>query len=302
MEYRAVVQSALDEIDRRITENIGARELALSANYSVYHFCRVFAELTGTPVSAYVTRRKLEHALCDLSRGGRIIDIAAEYGFETHAGFTKAFKRCFGCPPSLYRLHISAGPPERPILGSVKLKRGGNDMRVEIKQTEPFTIAGYSSRHFLPGVRGISSIPAYWDGIGLDYAAELETLHNTYARSGHCEIGVCFDVDEEREHFTYMIGVRVDEADADVTTRPGVCLLRIKGGLYAVFTTPPVGEAEYTKSIHDVWERALGQWLPDSRYVYDDGRDGFEYYDERDHDWSNDGLSSMDVYVPVRER
>ncbi|MDR1689275.1 MAG: helix-turn-helix domain-containing protein [Clostridiales bacterium] len=90
MEYEAVIQTVLDEIDNRITENIRVFELARAANYSAYHFCRVFTELTGTPVLAYVTRRKLEYALYDLSRGKRVIDAAAEYGFETR-GVHKSF-------------------------------------------------------------------------------------------------------------------------------------------------------------------------------------------------------------------
>ena len=32
-----------------------------------------------------------------------IIDIAVEYGYETHTGFLKAFKRYFGSTPEKYR-------------------------------------------------------------------------------------------------------------------------------------------------------------------------------------------------------
>ena len=93
MEYEATVLSTLDEIDRRITETIRVDELARAANYSTYHFCRVFMALTGTPVMSYVIRRKLEYALYDLSLGRRIIDVAMDYGFDTHSGFSKAFKK-----------------------------------------------------------------------------------------------------------------------------------------------------------------------------------------------------------------
>jgi len=106
MVYDTVIQSTLDDIEKRITENVRASELARAANYSIYHFCRVFSEMTGTPVSAYITRRKLKYALYELSKGKKAIDVAVEYGFETHARFTKAFKKCFGYPPSLYRLHM----------------------------------------------------------------------------------------------------------------------------------------------------------------------------------------------------
>jgi len=83
MDHETMVQSVLDDIDRRIKEPIRADDLARAANYSTYHFCRLFAALTGTPVMGYVTRRKLEHALYDLSRGGKVLDVAMDYGFET---------------------------------------------------------------------------------------------------------------------------------------------------------------------------------------------------------------------------
>ncbi len=42
MEYEAVVQSALEEIDRRIKGDIYVEDLARAAHYSTHHFRRVF--------------------------------------------------------------------------------------------------------------------------------------------------------------------------------------------------------------------------------------------------------------------
>jgi AraC family transcriptional regulator len=296
MEYEPMIQSVLDEIDNRITETIQDDELARAANYSVYHFRRVFIELTGTPVMNYVTRRKLEHALYDLSQGKRIIDVAMDYGFETHAGFTKAFKKTFGFPPSLYRLHITATPPEKATVYSVKLKHGGIKMQVQIKEIKPITVVGYTSRHRMPGVSKIADIPVFWEKINLEYAAALSTLHHTYTKSHHCEVGICFDIDEEHDCFTYMLGVGVDEADATVPQRPGTYLYKMQGGLYAVFTTPEVHEDQYTQSIKDTWKQILDEWLPGSKYEYDNERIDYEYYDERDHGHT----TQMDIFVPIR--
>ena len=300
MEYEAMVQSVLDEIDSRIRENIRADELAHAAGYSIWHFGRVFMEQTGTPVMVYVTRRKLAYALYDLARGGKVIDVALEYGFETHAGFTKAFKKCYGVPPSLYRLHIPAGPPERATIDSVKLRYGGITMQVQIREIKPFTVVGYTSRHRMPGVSKISDIPAFWEKINMEYSAGLSTLHHIYTKSHHCEISVCFDIDEEHECFTYMLGVGVDEADCAVPQRPGTYLHQMQGGLYAIFTTPLVDQEQYVQSIQDTWKKIFEQWLPGSECEYDSTRVEYEYYDERDHSWLHDGKSRMDIYVPVK--
>ena len=300
MEYEPMIQSVLDEIDKRIMENIQDVELARAVKYSVYHFRRIFIEMTGTPVMNYVIRRKLEHALYDLSQGKRIIDVAMDYGFETHAGFTKAFKKFYGYPPSLHRLHIVVTKPQRATINGVKIKHGGIIMQVQIKEIKPFTVVGYTSRHRLPSVSKISDIPVFWEKINLEYGAALSTLHHTYTKSHHCEVAICFDIDEEHECFTYMLGVGVDESDATVLQRPGTYNHQIQGGLYAIFTSPLVDKEQYVQSIHNTWKQILDHWLPESKYEYDSTRVDFEYYDERDHSWLHGGKSRMDIYIPIR--
>ena len=161
MEYDAIVQTILDFIDNRITEDIRIEELARTVNYSTSHFCRIFMAVTGTPVMNYVIRRKLTYAQYDLARGKRILDVAMAYGFQTHAGFTKAFKKFFGYRPLLHRLHVSASRREKATVNCVKLKHGGVNMQVQLKKIESFTIIGYTSRHRMPGVSNISDIPVF---------------------------------------------------------------------------------------------------------------------------------------------
>jgi hypothetical protein len=74
------------------------------------------------------------------------------HGFETHAGFTKAFKKCYGYPPSPHRLHILATPPARATVESAKTKQGGTNMQIQIKEIKPFAVVGVASRHSLPNV------------------------------------------------------------------------------------------------------------------------------------------------------
>ncbi len=249
MNQEIMIQTVLDEIDRRIKEDIQAEELAALVNYSTYHFRRKFAELTGMPVMGYITRRRLEHARYDLAQGGRIMDIALEYGFETHAGFTRAFKKCFGVPPSVHRLHFSALPPEKATVHNLLAKQGGMNMQVQLKEMEPLTIVGYASRHNMPHVNRLSDIPGYWEKINLEYGPALTTLHDTYSNSRHCEVAVCMDIDEEGECFTYMLGVgggrsrlRRPAAAGDISSSDTGRLVR------SVYHTP--GQRRAVRPIH----------------------------------------------------
>ena len=297
MEYDAMIQSVLDAIDGKITENIRVDDLARAAEYSTYHFCRVFQAVTGTPASAYVTRRKLEHALYDLSQDRKVVDVAMDYGFETHAGFTKAFKKCFGYPPSLHRLHMPVIPPGRATVESVKQKYGGiYRMQVQIKEIKPFTIVGVFSRHSLPNVKRSADIPAYWNTIAMDYAKYLTQLYDTFAPAKHGEYGLCFDVDEKAGAFSYMLAVGFDDGADEAKIEKDMRKVEIAGGLYAVFTTPKGSSDEYPQLVADTWEEILTKWLPASQYEYDEARLDFEAYDERDHE----DPVQMDIYVPVK--
>ena len=309
MDQEAMVQSALDGIDRRIKEPIRAEDLARAANYSTYHFCRLFAAVTGTPVMGYVTRRKLEHALYDLSRGKRILDVAMDYGFETHAGFTKAFKKCFGYPPSLC-LRIPARPPERPTIGSVQSERGGMDMNPYIIVMTPFTAAGRTLRQNLPNVRRHADIPAYCFGVHSaeeETAALLEGTSELFGKSKaikHCEISMCYDVDPDSGTFTYCLGRGIFHPDDLKNIEPDMVRLEING-LYAIFSTPPVPFEQHDQCaqvIQDTWHEILTKWLPNSEFEYDEARKDFEYYDYRDHGHYFKSKRQMDICIPIRQR
>jgi AraC family transcriptional regulator len=298
-----ILQNFLDIIDNRIIEKITPQELAKECGYSTFHINRVFSRATGITLMAYVTRRKLQYALFDLSCGEKVIDIAVKYGFETHAGFTKAFKRCFGYPPSLYRIHAICSRPTRMDIYELKsIISGGKIMYPEIMEMKFFTVVGFTSRHKMPDVRFTHDIPLYWDTVHLEYVENLTRLHNTFNKSRHCEYAVCFNVDQSTAQFTYMLGVGVDNAEDLVKIEPDMYELKMTGGLYAKFTTPRVASSKYNQTVRDTWKTIFDKWLPASEYKFDEKRYDFEYYDERDHAWENNGMHQMDIYIPIQKR
>ncbi|MGD9142538.1 MAG: helix-turn-helix transcriptional regulator, partial [Dehalococcoidia bacterium] len=194
MEDNRTLQNILDFIDNRITGEITLRELAVESGYSTYHLNRLFSRVTGITLMAYVTRRRLQRALFDLGRGEKILDVALKYGFETHAGFTKAFKKCFGYSPSIYRIHAVVGQPARMDINElISIISGGKIMYPEILEIQPFTVVGFTSRHKMPDVRFTHDIPLYWETINMNYSDPLTRLHDSFNKSRHCEYSVCFD-------------------------------------------------------------------------------------------------------------
>jgi len=302
LEDNHFIQNVLDIIDNRITEKIVPKELANVSGYSSYHLHRVFSKATGMPLMVYVTRRKLQYALYDLSCGEKIIDVALKYGFETHAGFTKAFKKCFGYPPSLYRIHAISSQPARIELAELKSNiSGGIFMYPEFMEMQPFIVVGFTSRHKMPDVRFTHDIPLYWETINMNYWDPLTRLHNVFSKSRHCEYTVCFDIDSSTGEFTYLLGVGVDNPEDYSKIEPDMYEMKMPGGLYAKFTTPLVEGSKHIQAVRDTWKNVFDNWLPSSEYEFDESRYDFEYYDERDHPWPN-GMAQMDIYIPIQKR
>lgn len=112
-EIEAIIQASLDEIESRLCSKLTARELANSAGFSLYHFYHVFEAVTGMSVGRYITYRRLLHALWQMSQGRDATTAALTYGFDTHAGFYKAFRKEFGCSPTQYLRSRQASRPAR---------------------------------------------------------------------------------------------------------------------------------------------------------------------------------------------
>ena len=96
------LKSSLDYIEQNLKAEITAEELAEMANYSVGHYCRLFAQAMDSTVASYILKRRLDHALAEISSGRKAIGVVLEYGFETYAGFYKAFVKMYGCSPKKY--------------------------------------------------------------------------------------------------------------------------------------------------------------------------------------------------------
>ena len=111
IDYRKSIQESLDYIEDNLKTPITATELCEQAGYSLFHYYRLFQSAVGMSVMQYILRRRLIHAIYEIRCGGKRIDVILEYGFDTYAGFYKAFRREFDCTPSTY---IKKGRAKRP--------------------------------------------------------------------------------------------------------------------------------------------------------------------------------------------
>lgn len=105
------IQKVLDYVEDNLAQSHSPEELSKIAALSPFYFQRLFTRLVKRPVNEYVKMRRLARACETLEdKGKRILDIALEYGFNSHEHFTKTFKSAFGIAPEEYRnnpVHLS---------------------------------------------------------------------------------------------------------------------------------------------------------------------------------------------------
>jgi len=97
------VQRMQDYINEHINSSITLSDLAEAAGYSQYHSARVFRELTGKSPFEYLRALRLSKAALYLRDSrAKVIDVAFDFVFDSHEGFTRAFTKQFGIPPKKY--------------------------------------------------------------------------------------------------------------------------------------------------------------------------------------------------------
>ncbi len=259
-----------DYIDEHIGEPITLAELARKAGYSPWHAARIFKELTGHAPFDYIRTMRLTKAAEVLADGGtKVVDVAFDFVFDSHEGFTRAFTRQFGIPPKRfsqqkpelesflpthardYYLTLQRGErtmanlntvfvqvverPERKLI----LKRG-------IKATNYFDYCeevGCEVWDVLTGVR-----EALYEPIGM-------WLPKSLIAPGTSE---------------YVQGVEV-AADYSAEVPQGFEIISLPACRMMVFQGPPFDDEKFESAIGDMWELMK---------AYDPKLYGFEWADE----------------------
>jgi len=252
--YEAMVRRTVAEIESRLDDPPGFRELAERAYLSPYHFHRIFRAMVGESPKELVRRLRLERAAHRLRGTGRpIVDIATEAGYESQQAFAKAFQAEYGATPSSYRADDGPGhrldSPSRVhyvdggFTSFYLVNRGGNEMRVETIDVPAYRLAA------------VPHVGAYW-AIGKAFTELHERAGPLGLLPGARTVAVFYDdpdtVPEADLRSTAAVIVAPDAAIGDLqeSSLPGGRYLRAEfigeyGGL------PEAWRAMYAKHIAD---------------------------------------------------
>ncbi|MCQ4697214.1 HD domain-containing protein [Paeniclostridium sordellii] len=105
MKYESAILKSIEYIEKNIKNQLTLKIIADQVGYSEFHFSRIFKEQMGISIMDYVQERRLILASKEIFNGRKIIDVSIDFCYETHSGFSKAFKKKFGFTPTQHLIY-----------------------------------------------------------------------------------------------------------------------------------------------------------------------------------------------------
>ncbi|HUD25647.1 MAG TPA: AraC family transcriptional regulator [Burkholderiaceae bacterium] len=311
-EYTKRMHRVLEYVDRHLDQPLELSELAGVANFSPFHFHRLFSAWMGETLGDYLRRRRLELAAMRLAAQPRlpVINVALSVGFGSSEAFTRAFKARFGSAPTRWRQHQARQRGNQRIPGRGTLD--GSDRKPGQASSKPDQAPGSASsddgtfHHALtevpmkvkiidrPAVRVAylrhvgpygQPLSAFWQQVVYPWLATNDLLDQPRYGISHDDPGITAP-----EKCRYDACV---EAPASFVATGATLMTTIPGGKYAAthFRGTPL-------EIGQTWSALLRDWLPSSGMQLD-ARPCFEYYPRDGQYDAGSGAFSCDIVIPV---
>lgn len=100
---RSVTEQIKAYIGEHLNEPVTLNDIAKAVGYSKFHTSRIFKEETGLSLFEYIRRERLTASAFALrDKNEKVLDIALDFMFDSHEGFTRAFAKGFGITPKKF--------------------------------------------------------------------------------------------------------------------------------------------------------------------------------------------------------
>lgn len=271
-EYTARINKAVDYIEQNIEHTLSLEKISQAANFSKFHFHRIFSAFTGETINNFIKRKRLEKAASYILsfHDMTVTEIAYKCGFSSLSSFSRAFQEWFGMSATelsgtgydkfsknrkLYSKNGKIKSSSEPYLCEEDFINSQNTLNVEVKIKDMPEIFVAYCRHTGPFnqiEQAYNKLMAWARPRGLIRFPETKMLT------------VFHDDPNVTEEEKLM-------QSACITVEPGtktereIGTMTIKGGKYAV-THFEIREDEFQAA----WDFVMKDWLPDSGYQCDD--------------------------------
>jgi AraC family transcriptional regulator len=303
-EYINRINKTFDYIELNLDKPLTLGELATVANFSKFHFNRIFHAVTGETPFQFIQRVRIEKAAMVIStqRKKSISEIAFQCGYSDIAVFSRNFKSHFKITASEYRakkMHFSnlsqhdsnnRQNEERPtqyFCPELKTIKWRTNMKlnksVEVKELQKMTVAYI--RHIGPYKGNDKLFESIWNRLfawagprGLIGGKDFKSLI-IYHDDPNVTI-------EDKLRMSVCITV-----PANTKVEGEIGKMELEAAKYVVARFEVTAQ-EFAQA----WDWVYGQWFPASGYQPDD-KPCFEMYPEE----PKNGKFVVDICVPVKQ-
>ena len=290
--YQSRILKVLVHIQNHLDGKLPLEELARVANFSPYHFHRIFSGMVGESVKEHVRRLRLERAAQRLARAETpITTVAFDSGYESHEAFTRAFHAMFNMSPSEFR--EARRPPAYDR----------DDQRVHWMPDGALTV--FEPHH---GLAPVEAQVTYLDPIRVCFSRNVGPYAEVAAtwqvlmqwawprglvRPGTRVLGIVHDDPEitPPEKIRYDACIEIHE---EIQPEGNVGVQNIPGGRYAVATHRGPYDLLGT-----TYAGLCGEWLAKSGHE-PASSPAFEVYNNASDETSPEELLT-DIYLPIQQ-
>jgi AraC family transcriptional regulator len=243
-------------IEAHLHEPITLYMLANVAGYSPWHAAKIFKALTSKSPFDYIRAVRLSRAAIRLMNEDiRVVDVAFDFVFDSHEGFTRAFSKQFGVTPQRYSQNK---PPIKLFIPNnirhqiLTREKGDYKMSETFKTNTIFVQVLDRPARKLILKRGIKAADyyAYCEEVGCDVWDVLSGIQPALNEP----IGMWLPENlQDPGTSEYAQGVEV-QLDYSGSIPEGFDLIELPACKMMVFQGPPYDDAAFEEAIGSVWE------------------------------------------------
>ena len=315
-EYKSRINTVIDYIESNLKSEMSLQTLAEVANFSSFHFHRIFKTIIGETLNQFIQRIRIEKVATLLINNPKfsITDICYECGFSSPSAFARLFLQYYGMSATEWRNGgfntYSRKNKANSKIGQLNSK-GGKEINISsnyfdtVNQKQIWRIKMIDAKEVKIEVKNIPDFHvAYIRHIG-PYQGDGQLFGRLFGRL--CQwagprgllnfpetkmLSIYHDppdlTDDEKLRLSVSISVPEEtEVDGEIGK------MKIAGGKYAVANFE-LAENEYSEA----WETIYGKWLPQSGYQPDD-KPCYELY-LNDPETHPEKKCIVDIHIPVK--
>ena len=250
------VQRMQSYIEDHLQEPITLHRLAQAAGYSPWHAAKVFKLLTGKSPFEYIRAMRLSRAAVRLKEEDvKVVDVAFDFVFDSHEGFTRAFSKQFGVTPQRFsqtRPSVKLFLPQSVRETYLALLKGEKIMSETQKASPIFVQVVDRPARKLILKRGVQAADyyAYCEEVGCEVWNVLTGIQQALYEP----IGMWLPVNLKTPGTsTYCQGVEMP-ADYAGPVPQGFELIDLPACKMMIFQGQPYDDADFEAAIGSLWE------------------------------------------------